>query len=91
MKAKSYRFSTVSNIMFVGFLFSFIHLEISYLTDFTTGISALLMWYGCYILRKENEALRKSFVLTSCILVIFTFVEIIRFKSGIWWEKHNTM
>lgn len=49
MKAKSYRFSTVSNIMFVGFLFSFIHLEISYLTDFTTGISALLMWYGCYI------------------------------------------
>ena len=80
------------------------------------------MWYGCYILRKENEALRKSFVLTSCILVIFTFVEIIRatpwiglssisvvkanlyagiiisiwkryagFKSGIWWEKHNTM
>ena len=78
MKAKSYRFSTVSNIMFVGFLFSFIHLEISYLTDFTTGISALLMWYGCYILRKENEALRKSFVMTSCILVIFTFVEIIR-------------
>lgn len=78
MKAKSYRFSTVSNIMFVGFLFSFIHLEISYLADFTTGISALLMWYGCYILRKENEALRKSFVMTSCILVIFTFVEIIR-------------
>lgn len=78
MKEKNYSITTICTILFWGFLLNFFSLNISYLADITTGIGMLLLWYGCFILRKENQALNKTFIMASCILGIFTFVEIIQ-------------
>ena len=83
MKEKTYTFSTISDLLFFGFLFSFFNLDMGYLSDFTGALSVLLLWYGFYILKNENTYFRKAWKAAFCIAVIFTIIELIRAVSAI--------
>lgn len=83
MKEKTYTFSTISDLLFFGFLFSFFNLNMGYLSDFTGALSVLFLWYGFYILKNENTFLQKAWKAALCNVVIFTIIELIRAVSTI--------